>query len=62
MDRALRSGYGAEAKDEAAEFRRVAHIRTDGGEAIRVSLLKLVTLGQAAVLVADGKVYGLEVV
>jgi len=58
----VQSGYGGEAIDEEKEFRRAARIRTDGGEAMRVYPLTKVSLAQAVVLVADGKVYCLEAV
>ena len=48
--------------DEVEEFLRRANLRTDRGEVIRAFPLRKVSLGQAVILVADGRVYYLGAV
>jgi len=60
MDKYLKAGYGGEPSEDEKEFARAGLLRADGGTVIKVYPLMKVTLGQAIVVVAGGKVYCLE--
>jgi len=61
-DKHLKPGFGGVPSGDENEFSRAAWVTTDAGTVMKVYPLMRVSLGQAVVVVADGKVYCLEAV
>jgi len=51
-----KADFRGKAMEALEELGRTAHIRTDGGQALRVYPVGKVFLGQEVILVADGRV------